>query len=86
MKKTKFAAIAALVCASGLAGCATIIEGTTQPVSVNTTPPDGAKCTLTNSQGTQIGTSPRRAARPCDKTKNDMTVSCAKAGYRRRRR
>jgi hypothetical protein len=79
MKKTKFAALAALVCASGLSGCATIIDGTTQPVSVNTTPQDGAKCTLTNSQGTWYITSP--GSTTVHKTKNDMMVSCAKDGF-----
>ncbi len=79
MNKTKFAALAALVCAFGLSGCATIIDGTTQPVSVNTTPQDGAKCTLTNSQGTWYVTSP--GSTTVHKTKNDLMVTCAKDGF-----
>lgn len=79
MTKTKLAAFAALLCASGLSGCATIIDGTTQSVSVNTTPEDGAKCTLTNSQGTWYVTTP--GSTTVHKTKNDMMVSCAKDGF-----
>jgi hypothetical protein len=79
MTKTKYAALAALLCASGLSGCATIIDGTTQPVSVNTTPQDGAKCTLVNSQGTWYVTTP--GSTTVHKTKNDMTVSCTKDGF-----
>lgn len=76
---TNLAALAALLCASGLAGCATIIEGTTQPVSVNTTPQDGAKCTLTNSEGTWYVTTP--GSTTVHKTKNDLTVDCTKDGF-----
>jgi len=79
MTKTKCAALAALLCASGLSGCATIIDGTTQPVSVNTTPQDGAKCTLVNSQGTWYLTTP--GSTTVHKTKNDMTISCTKDGF-----
>jgi hypothetical protein len=46
MKSHAIAAIAAAGII--LSGCATIIEGTTQPVSLNTTPEQGAQCTLTN--------------------------------------
>lgn len=76
---TRLAALAAFLCASGLAGCATIIEGTTQSVSVNTTPQDGAKCTLTNSQGTWYITTP--GSTTVHKTKNDLTVACTKDGF-----
>ena len=79
MTKTTFAALAALIAASGLSGCATIIDGTTQPVSVNTTPQDGAKCTLKNSEGTWYLTSP--GSTTVHKTKHDMTISCTKDGF-----
>ena len=71
--------VAALLCASGLSGCATIIEGTTQPVSVNTTPQDGAKCTLTNSEGTWYLTTP--GSTTVHKTRHDLTVACTKDGF-----
>ena len=79
MKSTKLAALAALLCASGLSGCATIIDGTTQPVSINTTPQDGAKCTLTNSEGTWYVTTP--GSTTVHKTKNDLNIDCTKDGF-----
>jgi hypothetical protein len=79
MKIQKLAAVAAVLCASGLAGCATIIQGTTQSVSVATAPEQGAQCALKNSEGTWFVTSPGSAT--VHKTKNDLTVSCKKDGY-----
>jgi hypothetical protein len=77
MKVSSLAAIAAV--AACLSGCATIIEGTTQSVSVATTPVQGANCTLTNSQGTWYVTSPGNAV--VHKTKTDLVVDCLKDGY-----
>jgi hypothetical protein len=79
MRICNLAAVAAVVCASGLAGCATIIQGTTESVSVTTTPEQGAQCSLKNSEGTWFVTTPGSAT--VHKTKNDMTVSCKKDGY-----
>lgn len=63
-----------------LAGCATVMEGTSQSVAVATTPP-GAVCTVDRA-GTRLG---QVAATPgsihIDKSKNDLTVTCAKPGY-----
>jgi ABC-type Fe3+-hydroxamate transport system substrate-binding protein len=78
MKLTAFAATAALSIA--LSGCATIIDGTTQAVSVNTTPEEGASCTLVNSQGTWYLTSP--GSTTVHKTKTDLDVTCTKPGYK----
>ncbi len=77
MKFYAFAATAALGIA--LSGCATIVDGVHQSVSVTTTPVEGAKCTLTNSEGTWYLTSPGSV--DVHKTKNDLTVSCAKDGF-----
>jgi hypothetical protein len=77
MKIQAIAAIAAL--SAALAGCATIVDGSSQSVSVSTTPVQGAACTLTNSEGTWFLTSPGSVQ--VHKTKNDMTVSCAKDGF-----
>jgi hypothetical protein len=77
MKIYAFAATAALGIV--LSGCATIVDGSTQSVSVATTPVQGAACTLTNSEGTWFVTSPGSVQ--VHKTKNDLTVSCAKDGY-----
>ncbi|MBV9570723.1 MAG: hypothetical protein JO056_05735 [Alphaproteobacteria bacterium] len=78
MKSTAFAAVAALGIA--LSGCATIVDGTTQSVSVTTTPEGGASCALTNSQGTWYVTSP--GSTTVHKTKTDLDVTCNKAGYK----
>ncbi len=78
MKFTGIAAVAAFGVA--LSGCATIIDGTTQSVSVNTKPEEGAGCTLTNSQGTWYLTSPGSTI--VHRTKTDLDVTCTKAGYK----
>lgn len=76
-KKYTAAAIAALGMA--LSGCATIVDGTSESVSVSTTPAEGATCTLTNSEGTWYLTTPGSVQ--VHKTKNDMSVTCNKDGY-----
>jgi TonB family protein len=77
MKIEAFAAVAALGVA--VSGCATIVEGTTQAVSVTTTPEQGAQCTLVNSQGTWYLTTP--GSTTVHKTKTDLKVTCNKEGY-----
>jgi hypothetical protein len=77
MKMKGVAAIAAVGVA--LSGCATIIKGTTQSISVNTTPVTGANCTLVNSEGTYYLTSPGTTT--VHKTKTDLDITCAKDGY-----
>src|SRR5579864_8626024 len=62
-----------------LSGCATIVEGTTQSVSVSTTPEEGAQCTLVNSQGTWYLTTP--GITTVHKTKTDLKVICDKPGF-----
>src|SRR5690348_10314 len=77
MNLLRWAALAAL--GFGVSGCATIVEGTTQSVSVTTTPQVGAQCTLANSQGTWFVTSPGSVV--VHKTKTDLDVTCKKDGY-----
>jgi hypothetical protein len=72
-----YAATAALGVA--LSGCATIVEGTTQSVSVNTAPEQGAQCTLVNSEGTWYVTTPGTTT--VHKTKTDLDVTCTKPGF-----
>jgi hypothetical protein len=60
-------------------GCATIINGSTQPISVTTDPVVGANCELKNSEGTWYITTPGNAV--ISRTKNDLNVSCTKDGY-----
>ena len=61
------------------AGCATIIKGTTQSVSLKTPPTDGAQCELKNSEGTWFITTPGSVT--VHKTKNDLVVTCTKSGF-----
>jgi uncharacterized protein YceK len=77
MKLSAVAAVAALGVA--MSGCATVIEGTTQSVSVETTPAPGAQCALTNSQGTWFVSTPGSVT--VHKTKTDLDVTCKKDGY-----
>jgi hypothetical protein len=77
MKAIQLGAIMALGVA--VSGCATIIKGTTQDISVNTTPVGGADCTLVNSEGTWYLTTPGTAK--VHKTKTDLDITCKKDGY-----
>ena len=62
-----------------LTGCATIIKGTTQSISLRTPPEVGAQCELTNSQGTWFITTPGSVT--VHKTKTDLVVTCTKSGF-----
>lgn len=77
MKAIQLGAVLALGVA--VSGCATIIKGTTQDISVNTTPVGGADCTLVNSEGTWYLTTPGTVK--VHKTKTDLDITCKKDGY-----
>jgi len=63
-----------------LAGCSSIIEGTSQEITVNTTPA-GANCSLER-QGISIARiDPTPGAATIKKTKYDITIKCNKRGY-----
>lgn len=68
-----------LAASIAISGCATIVQGTTQSVSITTEPADGAKCELRNSEGVWYLMSPGSAV--VHKTKNDLAVTCKKDGY-----
>jgi hypothetical protein len=75
------AALAAASLLAGLlAGCATIIEGTTQTITVEVVPAHGT-CVVTR-QGEEIGVStPDRRAVTIPKSQHDLTFSCTAEGY-----
>jgi uncharacterized protein YceK len=76
----KLIAIAAIAAAGvALSGCASIVTGSSQKVTVNTPPTTGADCTLTSSEGTWNVSSPGTVS--ISKTKHDVNVHCTKAGY-----
>lgn len=73
----KFIMLAAV---SVLAGCSTIIEGTSQELVINTTP-EGADCALER-EGQVIGrVSETPGGITIKKSKHDITVTCKKKGY-----
>ena len=77
MKLSAIAAVAALGVA--LSGCATIVNGTHESVSVNTSPVQDSQCTLTNSQGTWYLKTPGSVE--VHKTKTDLDITCKHDGY-----
>jgi hypothetical protein len=79
MKETLriLASTLAVVC---LSGCSTIIEGTSQNIAIATSPP-GGYCSLKR-KGQDIATVRQTPAEvTVDKTKDDILVTCAVAGY-----
>ncbi len=63
-----------------VSGCATIINGTSQSVTVSTSPPN-ASCAV-DRMGERIGVVPQTpGSLRVDKSKNSLTVTCAKPGY-----
>jgi hypothetical protein len=70
----------ALIAQISLAGCATVFEGTSQEITVNTNP-SGASCIFTR-QGVTIGTIPSTPALlSVQKRKYDIMIVCNKPGY-----
>lgn len=70
--------ILALAFVALLPACATIMDGNTQPVSISTAPP-GATCNVARN-GTSIGTIQTPGMVTVERSKNDLTVTCGKAG------
>ena len=62
-----------------LSGCATIVNGTTQSISVQSEPVQGAQCTLNNGVGTWYVVTPGSVT--VHKSKTDITALCKKDGY-----
>ena len=72
--------VASLLLAALLPACATIVNGSSQTVTVTTTPP-AATCTL-DRMGTRLGAIAQTPGSVrLDKSKNDLTVACSKPGY-----
>jgi len=66
--------------ALALCGCASIISGTTEEVTVNTNP-SGANCAIDRNGKTIANVSPTPAAATIEKTKYEITIVCDKDGY-----
>ena len=63
-----------------LSGCATIVNGSTQSVTVSTDPP-GASCKLSRQDETLGAVPMTPGSVQVSKSKNDMVVTCEKPGY-----
>jgi hypothetical protein len=78
MNRISVAGAALLLAATS--GCASIIEGTSQTITLNTNPP-GANCALVR-EGIVIGrVAPTPGSVVIEKTKHDITITCTKEGY-----
>jgi hypothetical protein len=66
--------------ALSLGACSSVIEGTTQQITVNTNPP-GADCALKRQDQVIARVNPTPGAATIKKTKYDITVVCDKDGY-----
>lgn len=76
--------IIAVLSVLALSACASIIEGTSQEIVVNTSP-EGANCSLER-QGVSIGrVDPTPGAVTIKKTKYDIVIVCNKKGYQETR-
>ncbi|NWG46985.1 MAG: hypothetical protein HXY25_10635 [Alphaproteobacteria bacterium] len=62
-----------------LAGCATVIEGTTDTIAVNSRPVSGAECEASHKDGLYYVTTPGTIT--VEKSKDDLTFRCTRAGY-----
>jgi len=71
---------AAIIAAVGLSGCATIVQGRSQDISVASSP-SGAHCVLQR-EGRQVGVIEETPGSvTVRKTKDDILLSCTLAGY-----
>ena len=61
-------------------GCSTIIEGKSQNIAINTTPPK-ASCELTRKEVELGKVDPTPGSITVEKTKDDLTIACKKKGY-----
>lgn len=70
----------AAFCGLFIASCATIVEGTTQTITVDVSPPTGM-C-IVSRQGEQLGiSSPEKRAVTLSKSQHDLQFSCSAPGY-----
>jgi hypothetical protein len=68
-----------LVLASLIGGCASVIEGTTQPIAISTTPEIGATCTASNANGEWSVVTP--ATITVKKSRTALKIQCSKPAW-----
>ena len=72
--------LAPLLLSLAATGCASIIEGTSQEISINTNPA-AADCALKRQDQVIARVNPTPGAATIKKTKYDITIYCNKTGY-----
>lgn len=70
-----------LFCFIALSGCASVIEGESQDIAVNTTP-EGAACIFERNGASLGAVSSTPGTLHVDKTKDDIVIKCNKSNYR----
>lgn len=76
----RFIVLASAIAVLGLSGCASIVDGSHQVLSVVTPDVKGATCTMTNSKGTYyINSTPGTVT--VHRAYGELHVDCTKAGY-----
>jgi len=78
----KTAPLLCIILGLSMGGCATIIEGTDQPIGLMTTPA-GATCDLSREGKVFAQISPTPGQIVVEKTKHDILIECRKEGYQR---
>src|SRR2546423_1495901 len=81
MSEFRLTVFAAAVAASMLtAGCATVVEGSSQPIHIETTPIAGAACTLSNNRGEWMVVTPGTVT--VRKSSSVLKAVCSKPGWK----
>jgi hypothetical protein len=78
--KTANIALVAIISATGLSGCSSIIEGTSQEILVNSNP-SGADCEFVREGNVIARVVQTPGGVTIKKTKHDITLKCHKDGY-----
>lgn len=79
LARASLAALAAL--GAALSGCATVIKGETQTVSVSSPPVEGARCALFTADR-YYGDVLTRGAITVPRSRHDISIVCTKRGFR----
>lgn len=80
----KLVVIGSVIIASQLTGCASVVSGAHQKISVVTTPVEGAQCSLDNDKGKwNISKTPDSVL--VHKSGKNLVIMCEKKGYNKAR-
>ena len=80
MEIKKGLSLAIVISSLSLGACSTIVDGTTQEISINTNPA-GADCGIERLDTNIARVNPTPGAALVSKTKHDITIRCNKEGY-----